>query len=54
LQIGDALPAEVLTGQASWEPDAVHLQIAQARLQWQLVAWPSWPRVPIYPGFLRA
>jgi hypothetical protein len=39
LQIGDALPAEVLTGQASWEPDAVHLQIAQARLQWQLVAW---------------
>jgi hypothetical protein len=53
LQIGDALPAEVLTGQASWEPDAVHLQIAQARLQWQLVAWPSWPRVPICPGFLR-
>ena len=39
LQLGDALPTEVLTGQASWEPDALHLQIAQARLQWQLVAW---------------
>jgi hypothetical protein len=39
LRIGDPLPAEVLSGQASWEPDAVHLQIANARLQWQLVAW---------------
>jgi hypothetical protein len=39
LHIGDALPAEVLTGQASWDPDAVHLEIAKARLQWQLVAW---------------
>jgi hypothetical protein len=39
LRIGDALPAEVLSGQASWEPDALHLQIAKARLQWQLVVW---------------
>jgi hypothetical protein len=39
LRIGDALPPEVLSGDASWEPDAVHLQIANARLQWQLVAW---------------
>ena len=39
LRIGDALPPEVLSGQASWEPDALHLQIANARLQWQLVAW---------------
>jgi hypothetical protein len=39
LRIGDALPPEVLSGQASWEPDAVHLQIANARLQWQLVTW---------------
>jgi hypothetical protein len=39
LRIGDALPAEVLSGQASWEPDALHLRIANARLQWQLVAW---------------
>jgi hypothetical protein len=39
LRLGDALPAEVLSGQASWEPDAMHLQIANARLQWQLVCW---------------
>jgi len=39
LRIGDALPSEVLSGQASWEPDALHLDIAKARLQWQLVAW---------------
>lgn len=39
LRIGDALPAEVLTGEASWQPDETHLQIANARLQWQLVAW---------------
>ena len=39
LRIGDALPAEVLSGAASWEPDELHLQIANARLQWQLVAW---------------
>jgi hypothetical protein len=39
LRIGDALPTEVLSGQASWEPDQLHLQIANARLQWQLVAW---------------
>jgi hypothetical protein len=39
LRIGDPLPPEVLSGEASWEPDAVHLQIANARLQWQLVTW---------------
>src|SRR5690349_22334762 len=39
LRVGDALPAEVLNGQASWEPEAIHLEIAKARLQWQLVAW---------------
>jgi hypothetical protein len=39
LRIGDALPTEVLSGQASWEPDELHLQIANARLQWQLVVW---------------
>jgi hypothetical protein len=39
LRIGDPLPPEVLSGEASWEPDEVHLQIANARLQWQLVAW---------------
>lgn len=39
LRIGDPLPAEVLSGEASWEPDELHLQIANARLQWQLVVW---------------
>jgi hypothetical protein len=39
LRMGDALPAEVLSGHASWEPDQLHLQIANARLQWQLVTW---------------
>lgn len=39
LRIGDPLPPEVLSGEASWEPDDVHLQIANARLQWQLVTW---------------
>jgi hypothetical protein len=39
LRIGDALPAEVVSGGASWTPDEMHLRIANARLQWQLVAW---------------
>jgi hypothetical protein len=39
LRIGDPLPAEVVSGLASWEPDALHLQIANARLQYQLVVW---------------
>jgi hypothetical protein len=39
LRIGDPLPAEVLSGDASWEPDELHLRIASARLQWQLIAW---------------
>jgi hypothetical protein len=39
LRIGDALPAEVLTGNASWEPDEAHLRISSARLKWQLVNW---------------
>ncbi|MEJ0017400.1 MAG: hypothetical protein WDN25_12695 [Acetobacteraceae bacterium] len=39
LRLGDALPNEVLSGQASWEPDELHFQIAKARLQWQLVVW---------------
>jgi hypothetical protein len=39
LHLGDPLPAEVLNGEASWQPDEVHLRIANARLQWQLVTW---------------
>lgn len=39
LRLGDALPGEVLTGDASWEPTRQHLRLANARLQLQLVAW---------------
>ena len=39
LRIGDGLPAEVLSGEASWQPEELHLRIANARLQWQLVMW---------------
>lgn len=39
LRIGDPLPREVCTGEASWEPDAMHLAIASTRLRMQLVAW---------------
>ncbi len=39
LRLGDALPLEVRTGEASWEPDAVHLQLAATRLRLQLVRW---------------
>jgi len=39
LRIDDPLPAEVSTGEASWEPDEAHLRISNARLQWQLVNW---------------
>jgi len=39
LRLGDALPAEVLSGEASWDPSPMHFQIATARLRLQLVAW---------------
>lgn len=39
LQIGDKLPTEVLTGEASWEPRSYHRKTAIAKLQLQLVAW---------------
>jgi hypothetical protein len=39
LRLGDALPTEVLTGEASWLPTAAHRARAMARLQMQLVAW---------------
>lgn len=39
LRIGDPLPPEVCTGEASWEPDAGHLALVSARLRMQLVAW---------------
>jgi hypothetical protein len=39
LQIGDELPSEVLTGQASWDPAAKHQRRAAARLRAGLLAW---------------
>jgi hypothetical protein len=39
LRIGDPLPDEVCSGNASWEPDAMHLALASIRLRMQLVAW---------------
>ena len=39
LRMGDPLPAEVLSGEASWEPGPQHLRLATARLRLQLVSW---------------
>ena len=39
LRPGDRLPSEVLTGEASWSPDRLHLEIAQTRLRVSLVEW---------------
>ena len=38
LRLGDPLPAEVLNGDASWEPEPRHLALAMAKLRVQLVA----------------
>jgi hypothetical protein len=39
LQLGEALPSEVVTGQASWSPGPRHYALASARLRMNLVAW---------------
>ena len=39
LRLGDNLPREVLTGDASWEPGPQHVQRALTRLRLQLVGW---------------
>jgi hypothetical protein len=39
LRIGETLPAEVRTGEASWEPEPVHLTVAATRLRLQLLNW---------------
>jgi hypothetical protein len=39
LRLGDPLPPEVLSGEASWEPSPHHLRLANARLRLQLAAW---------------
>jgi hypothetical protein len=41
LRIGDPIPKEVLTHEASWEPSAEHYQIAFNRLTLQLSTWMS-------------
>ena len=57
LRPGDRLPSEVLTGDASWEPDPAHFGIAQARLRHGLVGWINTsggpPRPMIDPASLR-
>lgn len=39
LRPGDKLPSEVLTGEASWSPDKLHLELAHTRLRIALVEW---------------
>ncbi|MDR3438244.1 hypothetical protein [Telmatospirillum sp.] len=41
LRIGDALPKEVLTGEASWEVSPKHQMLARQRVLMQLVNWLS-------------
>ena len=38
---GDKLPAEVLTGEASWRPSPNHIRLATTRMRLNLVAWLS-------------
>jgi plasmid stabilization system protein ParE len=39
LRVGDNLPKEILTREASWDPSERHLRIARQRLTMQLVTW---------------
>lgn len=39
LRIGDHLPDEVVTGQASWRPAEAHRHLAGTRIRLQLLAW---------------
>jgi len=39
LRPGEPLPAEVISGEASWEPRAEHRARAERNLQMQLIAW---------------
>lgn len=39
LRVGDRLPKEIITREASWEPSDRHLRIARQRLTMQLVTW---------------
>lgn len=39
LRPGDPLPAEILTGEASWQPGPAHRHIASQRLRGRLIQW---------------
>ena len=39
IALGDSLPSEVLTGEASWKPDPNHVRRAAARLRLNLMEW---------------
>ena len=39
LRLGDTLPDEIVSGEASWEPDARHLKIANRRIVAAMVKW---------------
>ncbi|MBT3398824.1 MAG: hypothetical protein HOL07_01810 [Rhodospirillaceae bacterium] len=39
LRIGDSIPPEVLTGDASWEPSEIHKESARRRIGAQMVGW---------------
>ena len=41
LRPGDPLPSEVVTGEASWQPDSRHRALATSRIQLKLAAWIS-------------
>lgn len=47
LQNGDPIPPEVLTGDASWEPNSMHIQAARNRLSAKLVGWNLDQEVPL-------
>ncbi|MEK9832705.1 MAG: hypothetical protein VW453_08935 [Rhodospirillaceae bacterium] len=47
LQIGDPIPPELLTGDASWEPTELHRIRARNRIGAQLVGWHGRKSVPL-------
>ncbi len=46
MQLGDDIPPEVLTGEASWQPDAAHIARARRRVTAELVGWSQGTEVP--------
>lgn len=55
LQVGDPIPNEVLSGNASWVPDLVHKEQAGRRVTAQLVCWSTGEEVRLTdPTALRA